>query len=136
MAEFLQAAPVLVTHDIGAALRRYRLLGFEVSAYTDPDGGTGYYGYASRDAVRLHITQVRGLDPLTTVVSAYLYVSDADAVYAEWTAAGVEGRFHPPADTDYGLREAAYVDPDGNLVRFGSWLGDDDLVAEVSAPTP
>jgi len=62
-------------------------------------------------------------------------VSDADAVYDEWTAAGVEGRFHPRADTDYGLREAAYVDPDGNLVRFGSRLPGHVPAAEISAPT-
>jgi len=38
MAQFLQAAPILVTCDLDAAMRRYRLLGFEVSAYTGPDG--------------------------------------------------------------------------------------------------
>ena len=26
----------------------------------------------------------------------------------------------PPADTDYGLREFALVDPNGNLLRVGS----------------
>jgi len=36
MAQFLQAAPILVTCDLDAAMRRYRLLGFEVSTYTGP----------------------------------------------------------------------------------------------------
>jgi hypothetical protein len=27
---------------------------------------------------------------------------------------------HEPVDTDYGLREFAHVDPDGNLLRVGS----------------
>lgn len=62
------------------------------------------------------------VDPLTTLVAVYLYVADADALHAEWTAAAVEGRFHAPTDTDYGLREGAYVDPDGNLLRYGSRL--------------
>ncbi len=122
MTKFLDVAPVLVTRDLDGALERYRLLGFEVSAYTDPGGGSGYYGYARRDAIHLHLTHVRDLDPGTNLVSVYLYVEDADALYDAWTAAGVPGRFHSPSDTDYGLREAAYVDPDGNLVRFGSWL--------------
>ena len=118
--EFREVAPVLVTTDLGASLARYELLGFQVSAYTDPDGGTGHYGYARRGAVYLHVACVSDLDPLATTVSVYLYVSDADALHAEWRAAGVEGRLTRPQDTPYGLREGAYVDPDGNLLRFGS----------------
>jgi hypothetical protein len=34
------------------------------------------------------------------------------------------GRFAGIEDTDHGLRESAHVDPDGNLLRYGSWLGD------------
>jgi hypothetical protein len=49
---------------------------------------------------------------------AYLYVDDADALHAEWSS--VEGRHHRPEDTPYGLREGAYVNPDGNLLRYGS----------------
>lgn len=30
------------------------------------------------------------------------------------------GRTVAPADTDYGLREGAHVDPDNNLLRFGA----------------
>lgn len=44
------------------------------------------------------------------------------ALHAEWATADVEGRLHAPTDTDYGLREGAYVDPDGNLLRYGSPL--------------
>jgi hypothetical protein len=49
-------------------------------------------------------------------------MDDADALHAEWAAAGVEGRFRGPIDTPYGLREFGYVDPDGNLLRVGSSL--------------
>lgn len=87
------------------------------------DGGD-FYGYARRGGVWLHLSQVDDVDPRTTLVSAYLYVSDADALHAEWSNSGVEGRFHPPTDTDYGRGEGAYVDPDGNLLRYGSWLTD------------
>jgi hypothetical protein len=53
----------------------------------------------------------------------YLYVSDADALYAEWMALeDFDGHWHPPHDTPYGLREFAYVDPDGTLHRIGSPL--------------
>ena len=51
----------------------------------------------------------------------YLYVSDADALYAEWEALeDLDGRLAPPDDTPYGLREFAYVDADGTLHRIGS----------------
>jgi len=63
---------------------------------------------------------VRDLDPRATTSAVYLYVDDADALHSEWRSAGVEGQFFEPSDTDYGLREGAHVDRDGNLLRFGS----------------
>lgn len=35
---------------------------------------------------------------------------------------GRVGRFVAPVDTDYGLREGAHVDADGNLLRYDSPL--------------
>jgi hypothetical protein len=53
----------------------------------------------------------------------YFYVSDADALYAEWAALeSLEGRLVEPFDTPYGLREFAYIDPDGTAHRIGSPL--------------
>ncbi|WBB50182.1 hypothetical protein O3597_06890 [Verrucosispora sp. WMMA2044] len=52
--------------------------------------------------------------------TAYLYVSDVDALHAEWAASGVEGRLTGPRNTPYDLREFAFVDPDGTLHRVGS----------------
>jgi uncharacterized glyoxalase superfamily protein PhnB len=50
--------------------------------------------------------------------SAYLFVDDADAVAARWDNAGAE--IHRPQDTEWGQHEGAVVDPDGNVIRFGS----------------
>jgi hypothetical protein len=69
---------------------------------------------------------VPDVDPLTTDASCYVRVRDADALYADWHAIGVPfdpetgSRLVPPTDTDYGLRELALVDPNGNLLRIGS----------------
>jgi hypothetical protein len=52
----------------------------------------------------------------------YLYVSDADALHAAWSAVDVKGRFIAPHDTPYGLREFAFVDSDGTVHRVGSAL--------------
>jgi Ser/Thr protein kinase RdoA (MazF antagonist) len=53
---------------------------------------------------------------------AYLYVENADALFEEWGRPGIAGRTSPPGDTPYQLREGSDVDPDGNLIRFGSPL--------------
>jgi len=54
------------------------------------------------------------------VGTAYLYVADADALYDEWARPGVGGLTRRVGDTPYKLREGSHVDPDGNLIRFGS----------------
>ncbi|WP_258574472.1 VOC family protein [Streptomyces shenzhenensis] len=68
----------------------------------------------------VHLSEWPEHDPHRTGAVVHLYVSDADAVYAEWSSAGVEGRFVGPANTAYGLREFAYVDADGTAHRVGS----------------
>jgi hypothetical protein len=56
-----------------------------------------------------------------TAASVYLYVSDADALYAEWAALdNLAGRLIEPHEMPYSLREFAYIDPDGTLHRIGS----------------
>ncbi len=44
----MEAVPIFAVRDVAVAIQHYRALGFEVRGYTDPDGGTGGYGYGSR----------------------------------------------------------------------------------------
>lgn len=113
---FEDVTPVIPVRDLGAALERYGRLGFSVRAYGH---GTGY-GYADRGGVSLHLSEWDEHDPKRTGSVVYIYVSDADAVRAEWAASGVDGRFSQANDTEYGMREFNYVDPDGTLHRVGS----------------
>jgi hypothetical protein len=106
---------VFSTVDVAAWLAHYGALGFVVEAHDES------YGFARRDAIELHVTRNPDHDPLATAGAAYLRVDDADALAAEW-ATVPNGRTVAPVDTDYGLREGAHVDPDGNLLRFGSPL--------------
>jgi catechol 2,3-dioxygenase-like lactoylglutathione lyase family enzyme len=115
---FERIAPILPVRELEVALDRYRRLGFEAHAYTGPDR----YGFADRDGISLHLSESPGHDPLTTSSMVYLYVDDADAVHAEWAAAGVGGRLTHPHDMAWGLREFSFVDPDGTLHRVGSPL--------------
>lgn len=116
---FASVSPILPVRNLDVALERYRRLGFDARGYEGPER----YGFVDRGSVQLHLTEWAEHDPLTTASSVYFYVSDADALYAEWKVLhALGGRLTPPHDTPYGLREFAYVDPDGTLHRVGSPL--------------
>lgn len=115
--EFISVSPIVPVLDLDAALDRYRRLGFDARGYDGPER----YGFVDRGSVSMHLTEWAQHDPLTTASSVYLYVRDADALYEQWQALpDLAGRLHPPHDTAYGLREFAYVGPDGTLHRVGS----------------
>ena len=113
---FDRVAPIIPVRDANAAAERYRRLGFEV----EWDPGPGQYAFVNRGPVSMHLHGWRGWPHTGGLV--YLYVSDADALYGQWTQAGVDGRFEDPRDTDYGLREFEYTDPEGKVHRVGSPL--------------
>jgi catechol 2,3-dioxygenase-like lactoylglutathione lyase family enzyme len=110
MATAHRIAPIFAVDDLDAALDFYRRLGFSVRAYRG-----GGYGFACLDGVEIHLG-VPGRERHPG--SAYLFVDDADQVAAAWRAAGVE--VHTPEDTEWGQHEGVLVDPDGNVIRFGS----------------
>ena len=109
-------SPIFPVRDLAAALAHYSALGFETLAYA----GGGDYGFADREGTGLHLAADPGHDPGHGSAAAYLYVRDADALYGEWSRPGIGGHTHPAGPTPYGLREGSHVDPDGNLIRFGS----------------
>jgi len=104
-------APIFAVRDLAIALEHYQRMGFAVRLY---DGGG--YGYATRDGVEIHLGLVPDDNRRTS--SAYLWVEDADELAEAWRAADVE--VHWPEDTEWGQHEGAVVDPDGNVIRFGS----------------
>jgi DNA-binding MarR family transcriptional regulator/catechol 2,3-dioxygenase-like lactoylglutathione lyase family enzyme len=110
--QFRQFSPVFPVRDLAAALSHYTALGCKTFAYK---GGSDY-GFANRDRLSIHLS----LDPGHEPGSAYLEVRDADALYQEWSKPGVGGLTRPVEPMPYGLREGSHVDPDGNLIRFGS----------------
>lgn len=109
----VRVSPIFPVTDLQRALAHYAALGCAVSRHDET------YGFAARAGIELHLAVVADHDPLRTASAAYLHVPDADALAAEW--AEVE-RTGPPVDTGYGLREGWHIDPDGNLLRFGSPL--------------
>jgi hypothetical protein len=88
--EFKQAAPILPVRSVSAALAHYRRLGFGGTAYTDSWADDPEYGFLTWGPVSLYLARVPSLDPKTSASACYLYVDDADALYATWQAAAVE----------------------------------------------
>ena len=115
MATFRSVSPIFGVRDVGAALAHYERLGF-----TTRDYGGGIYGFATRDGIEIHLGSLPAGTEWTRT-TAYLYVDDADELAAEWRAVGAE--VHGPQDTEWGQHEGALVDPDGNVIRFGSPMG-------------
>ena len=113
--ELRRFSPIFGVRDLAAALAHYATLGFRTFA----DHGGDQYGFARRDGIGLHLAAVTEHDAACPA-SAYLYVRDADALYQEWSRPGIAGHTHPPGPTPYQMREGSHVDPDGNLIRFGS----------------
>lgn len=107
-------APIFAVRDLDVAMEHYRRLGFAVRAYAG-----GGYGFALRHGIEIHLGVVPDDD--RRIGAAYLFVDDADRLAADWRSAGVE--VHSPQDTEWGQHEGAVVDPDGNVIRFGSPIG-------------
>ena len=109
----VRVSPIFAVTDLPRALAHYTALGCAVSVH---DEG---YGFAARGGVELHLVVVDEHDPRGGPSAIYLHVPDADALAAEWASVA---QTSAPEDMPWGLREARHVDPDGNLVRFGSRL--------------
>ncbi|GAB4082541.1 hypothetical protein GCU67_11245 [Modestobacter muralis] len=107
----VRASPVLPVADLERSLAHYAALGFLTSRHDDT------YGFAAWSGLELHLT----VAPRAGTAEVFLHVPDTDAVAAHLQSVGV-GSTTMPVDMDYGIREGSHVDPDGNLLRFGSPL--------------
>ncbi|HEU5356523.1 MAG TPA: VOC family protein [Actinocrinis sp.] len=104
-------APIFAVTDLDAALEFYQRMGFSVRPYSG-----GGYGFATRDGIEIHLGVMPSDD--RRPANAYLFVDDSDAMAAAWRAAGIDVR--TPQDTEWGQHEGVVIDPDGNVIRFGS----------------
>lgn len=114
-----EVIPILPARHIDETIGFYGTLGFATVRLYEGFGAP--YLILRRDEVELHFFHAPGTDPKHNHGSCYLRLLDAQAVYDEWAPAGVAG-LHPIADTPWGMREFAVVDPSGNLIRIGTRL--------------
>ena len=112
--QFRRCFPMFSVGGMRGATAHYRALGFTVV----PDAEGDAHAFARREGAGFHL--VVDHDEGRRVGVAYLHVRDADALYAEWHAADAGGELAAVETTGYGMREGTYVDPDGNVIHFGS----------------
>jgi catechol 2,3-dioxygenase-like lactoylglutathione lyase family enzyme len=135
MVTMSQAIPAMPVTDAAASVGFYRdRLGFEVLHH---DGG---FAVLRRDEAVVHLWQASdeswrergslerpvqsGAESfIAGTASCRIEVEGVDELYEELRGSDV---FHPVSkagvsDTDFGSREFATLDPDGNLVTFFQW---------------
>jgi predicted enzyme related to lactoylglutathione lyase len=115
----LSVAPGMPSTDIARTVEHYRRLGFAFSAPGSSSLDGAEFVIGQRDGIELHFALKPEHDPAQTATWVYIGVEDADAMSEEFAAAG-GGQGRPVRDTDYRMREFAHIDPDGNLLLFGS----------------
>lgn len=118
----LQIAPQFFTTDLSATLTYYReKLGFVcVGSWQDPP----VYAIVARDGHRIHFRCAEPPAPnpekyADELLDAYLFIDDADALYAEFAARGVEFT-RSLGPTPWHSREFVVKDCDGRLLAFGA----------------
>ena len=115
-------APQFFTTDLSATLAYYRdKLGFDcVSTWHDPP----VYAIVARDSQTIHFRLAEAPTPnpdkyADELLDAYLFIEDADALYAEYAARGVEFT-RALGDTPWHSREFVVKGCDGRLRAFGA----------------
>jgi uncharacterized glyoxalase superfamily protein PhnB len=103
--------PVFSVIDVARAVEHYQRLGFRTEYHDET------YAFAHLGHLTVHLTKDEHPERHMTSV-LYIHVEDADRLAAAWSEAGVT--VDAPRNEDYGKREGRHVDPDGNLIRFGS----------------
>jgi predicted enzyme related to lactoylglutathione lyase len=104
--------PIMPTTDVTRTVKFYEALGFVVQVHGD-------FVMTSRDAVELFLSLKPDHDPKRTASCVYIRVDDADSLHARWNETGIVG-LRELRNTDYKMREFAVIDPDGNLMLYGS----------------
>jgi catechol 2,3-dioxygenase-like lactoylglutathione lyase family enzyme len=111
------SALTLATHDMEAAVRFYRLVGFEMlyggedASFTSFRAGSGFLNLIAQPEDKTWSWWGR----------AIFYDDDVDALYQRLVAAGIQPSA-PPRDAAWGEHFFHVSDPDGHEISFASPL--------------
>jgi uncharacterized protein len=130
----LSVAPGVPCTNMARTVEHYQGLGFTFSYPGAPSPAEADFAIGERDGMELHFVVKQDHDPKRTATWVYIGVESAEELHAEFSAAGVDqGR--PVRTTDYRMREFAHIDPDGNLLLFGSPLREASGAPTAAEPT-
>lgn len=119
-------APYFLVRDVVKAAEYYRdALGF---SYPQFWGVPPAFCMPRRDGVTIMLSQTQDASIIRSNAKArgdeswdaYVWVKDADALYAEVKPRGAIIAYEPVLQDEYGNREFAVRDLDGYLIAFGS----------------
>jgi uncharacterized glyoxalase superfamily protein PhnB len=119
-----QIAPQFFTTDLTATLAYYKdRLGFECLGTWD---SPPVYAIVARDQHAIHFRLAEPPTPnpdkyADELLDAYLFIENADALYADYAARGVEFT-RGLANMPWNAREFVVKDCDGRLLAFGANL--------------
>ena len=122
----LGVAPYFLVRDVVKAAEYYRdALGFTVRRYF---GDPPTFCMPQRDGVVVMLSQTADGSAIRPNAAArgddswdaYVWVEDADALFAEIAARGARIAYAPCLQEEYGNREFAVFDLDGYRIAFGS----------------
>ena len=117
-----QIIPILLSKDLAQTAAEYRSLSFSLDEKHVPHG----YLIATLDDIEIHFSLAENLDPKTNQSMCYIRTEEPDAIHMLWKLARISGdsipRLEPIGDKPWGMREFAFVDSSGNLIRVGKPL--------------
>ncbi len=123
-ARIIGTAPHLLVADIHRAAEYWtRVLGFSIERLW---GEPPCFAMPRRDGFTIMLQQAPPNAPSVRhgVVEpetwdAYVWVSDAQALFAEFSAKGAAVAYPPTVRDSYDMLEFAVTDPDGHIIAFG-----------------
>lgn len=120
--QFVAMVPTLPARDLCRTERWLEQMGFEI------EGRFEEYLVAKRDGCELHYALLPAPsstpnDDTECTAGIYVQVRDVNALHAELLLRGAR-LLSTPFDKPWGTREFAAEDPDGNLFRFATPIGD------------
>ena len=118
--QFLSSAPFFVVTDLHRSIDYYcDSLGFKRPKIW------GDFAMPSRDGFIFMLKQNSEKNDTVTnrdqngIWDAYVWVEDADVLFAEMQKNGADIHYEPCIQRDYVMKEFAVKDPDGHVIAFG-----------------
>ena len=115
-------SPIVPVRDVALTAAFYKdVLGFEIRTQMED----GSFALVARDQAGVSLVRAGDAAALSATrnnISAYVWVKDVDALWAELApalSALEEGRVRAPFTQPYQMREFHVKDPDGFLIFFG-----------------